>query len=97
MSARAPLGANGAPRRQVSFIARYRKVQTNNIDPELLHEVAASHSYLHGLQTAVSKAYKQLNAEEKVRLRRTEVCSPWTLFVFLFYRRNYLQCLDLCL
>ncbi|KAF0294455.1 S1 RNA-binding domain-containing protein 1 [Amphibalanus amphitrite] len=50
---------------KVSFIARYRKAQTNDIDPEVLHEVAASHSYLHGLQTAVSKAYKQLSSEQK--------------------------------
>ncbi|XP_043216515.1 S1 RNA-binding domain-containing protein 1-like isoform X2 [Amphibalanus amphitrite] len=60
---------------KVSFIARYRKAQTNDIDPEVLHEVAASHSYLHGLQTAVSKAYKQLSSEQKVtpELRRALV------------------------
>ncbi|XP_037073694.1 S1 RNA-binding domain-containing protein 1-like [Pollicipes pollicipes] len=51
---------------KVSFIARYRKAQTNNIDPELLHEVAASHAYLVNLQTSVGKAYKQLKKEEKV-------------------------------
>ena len=63
----------------MSFIARYRKAQTNNIDPEVLHEVAASHSYLHSLQSAVSRAYKQLNKEHKVRVHP----EPFSVFCHL--------------
>lgn len=51
---------------KVAFIARYRKAQTDDIDPERLKLIADSYKSAADLQQSVSRALKQLKRDEKI-------------------------------